>query len=503
MKKLNCKFRQISGRNLLTGFIMAVCISIFSCEDQNYLHDKYLKEGETIYLGVVDSVVSHPGDHRIKFEWLLSSDTRSTKTVIYWNERDTSVTVPLAQASGDSERWAEVLIDKLDENDYIFEFEMQDDNGNISKSIEVAGSVLGNLYVENIRTRTITEVSKLITKEVKIVWATVNSSELQYSVVEYTLTNGEKVSQRVENNETETLIPGLETGSVIQVYSVYLPENGIDTFNTKKEEYTVPKFEHEINKSKFVAAFTPGDNTTPHPGSSDQDYLLPITDFSVGTRSLAKIWDGGTANNTGGKTILHTTDQSSLGASAGFKFPHKFSFDIGVLSTLSRIHVWPRTDATAFTGHSPRFFEVWATDVPKKLADFGSKTDFETYYRTTYVVQKNPADYLSATNTSYVDLLTQANTNSANFVTPEPAPGIHNWQEDWVKLGDFEVGKPSQLSYGNKNNADVSAWAAGFDFPLQDTGKKYRYVRIIVKFPTWQNANCINLGEVTLYGDDL
>ena len=40
---------------------------------------------------------------------------------------------------------------------------------------------------------------------------------------------------------------------------------------------------------------------------------------------------------------------------------HHFTFDMGVLAELSRSYIWPRTDVAPFTGHSPRYFEIWAT----------------------------------------------------------------------------------------------------------------------------------------------
>jgi hypothetical protein len=201
-------------------------------------------------------------------------------------------------------------------------------------------------------------------------------------------------------------------------------------------------------------------------------------------------------------TILHTEDQSG-NAGAGFKFPHHFTFDIGIPATLSRLHIWCRVDNAAFTGHSPRFFELWATDAPKELKDFPSKDDFERYYRTTYVTQKKPDDYLSNTAPQYTDKVTQAQANSRNYVSSTPEPGIYNWQEDWVKLGDFEIEKPSASAYNTSNDADKALWSNGSDFNLIDVGTKVRYLRLVIKYPNWQNTNCINLGEITLYGDDI
>lgn len=504
MKRINFKNSLATGIKTIM-IIIPVCllIFVFSCENMNSLHEGYLNRGETIYIGAADSIKVHPGLNKIGFDWIINADPRISKAVIYWNKRENNVTVPVTRTN-EGPMWLSALISDIAEGEYVFEFEMQDNSGNISKSIEISGSVLGDIYVENLRNRGIKSLSKLVTGDMQITWEAVSATaaSLLYSVVQYNDTDGNEMKIEVGNDEEVTLLHGLETGNEIDIYTVHLPENGLETFESIKRKFTMPKFEREIAKSRFVAAFKPGDNTTPHPGGGDQDYLKPITDFGVGQRSLAKIWDGGSANNTNGSTILHTEDQSG-NATARFKFPHHFTFDIGVPALLSRLHIWCRTDNGAFTGHSPRFFELWATDAPKELEDFPTKDDFENYYRTTYVVQKDPGNYLSSGDPLYVDKVTQAAANSRNYVTPNPEPGIHNWQQDWVKLGDFEIGKPSGSNFNSSNDADKALWSGGSDFNLNDAGKKVRYLRLVIKYPNWQNTNCINLGEITLYGDDI
>lgn len=504
MKRINFKPSLEMGIKTVK-VIIPVCLMVlaFSCENMNSLHEKYLNRGETLYIGAADSIIVRSGLNKIGFEWKINADPRISKTVIYWNQRDTSVTIPVTRTS-EGTMWLSALLNNIAEGEYVFEFEIQDSNGNISKSMEIAGAVLGDIYVENLRGRGIKSLAKLTTGEMQISWEAVSATavSLLHSVVQYVNTEGQEVKIEVGNNEDITLLQGLETGNDIEIYAVHFPENGLELFHSWKRTFTMPKFEREIAKSRFVAAFKPGDNTTPHPGGGDQDYLKPITDFGVGQRSLAKIWDGGSANNTNGMTILHTEDQSG-NANARFKFPHHFTFDIGVQAVLSRLHIWCRTDNGAFTGHSPRFFELWATDAPKELEDFPSKDDFEKYYRTTYVVQKDPGNYLSANDPLYVDKITQAQANSRNYVADAPEPNIDNWQKDWVKLGDFEIGKPSASNFNTSNDADKAVWANGSDFVLIDAGKKVRYLRLVIKYPNWQNTNCINLGEITLYGDDI
>lgn len=486
-----------------------LAVILFSCDDMNSLHEKYLDRGIDIYIGAADSLSVQSGLHRIGFKWKINADPRIDKTVISWEEIKVgemvkrSVELPVNRTT-EGEMWLEHIINDLDEGEYIFKIQILDNVGNTSKVMQISGLVLGDIYIENLRNRNTKLISKLVTGDMQINWETAPSgSGLLYSVVEYVNSDGEIIKVEVPNDEDKTVLKGLETGDKVKVYAVYLPENGLENFHSIARLFTMPKFEREMSKARFVAAFKPGDNTTPHPGGGADDWMKPITDFSVGQRGLDKIWDGGARNNTNGSTILHTSDQTG-DANARFKFPHHFTFSIGAMANLSRINYQARVDNGSFTGHSPRFFEIWATDAPKELADFGGDQEaFEQYYRTTYVSQKNPANYLSGNDPLYVDKLSPADSRSLNFISPEPEPGIYNWQQDWVKLGDFEAGKPSGLPYNQRNDADNSMWNNGFAFSLNEVRIKVQYIRLVIKYPNWQNTNCINLGEITFYGDDI
>ncbi|MDR2776032.1 MAG: hypothetical protein LBC19_15120 [Tannerella sp.] len=494
MKYFSLKNSLVKGI-ISTVMILSVCI--FSCDDMNSIHEEYLKRGETLYIGGVnyDSVYVYSGDRKIKFEWKVSADPRITKTVIYWNNRDTSVVIPVNRTV-DNEFWMETLITDIAEGEYIFEFMMQDDNNHTSIAVEISGTVFGQVYLENLRNRGIKELSKLETGEMQIIWETVNNVTLQYSVLEYIDDNGQPKKVNVPNSDDKTLLDGLDTGDEVELYAAHLPENALETLNSFTRTLTMPKFERELAKSRFAAAFKPGDNTTPQPGDSDGAWANSWVEAD--NRDIRQLWDNNPKNDAvnGRRGILHTADQSGNWANARFKYPHKFTIDLGVLATLSRIHVWPRVDAGAFTGHSPRYFEIWATDVPKEISDFGSQAEYEQYYRTTYLEHKNPDNQVQTNPNG------DANHSGMEFIET-PATGIYNWQQDWVKLGDFEFAKPSGMNYNQSNDADKAVWANGADFTFQEINKKVQYIRLVIKYPNWQNTNCINLGEITLYGDDV
>ena len=486
--------------------IVSICLLFFaySCEDMNDIHEKYIKRGEGLYIGAADSIKVFSGLHKIGFEWQINADPRISKAVIYWNRRDTCVSIPVVRTS-ESEMRLTALLDNIAEGEYVFEFEMQDDNGNISKTVEISGAVLGDVYVENLRNRGVKELAKLVTGDMQITWEAVSATaaSLQYSVVEYVNAEGILEVIEVQNDEEVTLLHGLNTGDEVNIFTIHLPENGLETFESIKRKFFMPKFERLMDKLRFKDAFKPGDNTSPQPGDNINAWAnsWAIAD----NRDIRQIWDNNLRNDAVGgfRGILHTNDKSG-DANPVWQFPHQFTFEIGAEATLSRLIYHARVDNGSFTGHSPRFFEVWATDVPKTIADFENQAAFEKYYRTTYVTQKDPNNYV-ANNENYTDRLSrvEARCVTNKYVAASPEPGIYNWQQDWILLGDFEAQKPSGTNHGQRNDADNAVWAAGFEFNLNDVGKKVRYIRLVIKFPNWDTSNCINMGEVTFYGDDI
>ena len=71
MKKINY---------ILIAAVSALC----ACSDMNSLHDKYLADGETIYLARFDSVKIYPGKERVKVLYWLS-DPKVATTTAMWN----------------------------------------------------------------------------------------------------------------------------------------------------------------------------------------------------------------------------------------------------------------------------------------------------------------------------------------------------------------------------------------------------------------------------------
>lgn len=410
---------------LLQKFVFAIITFVFlfsnvSCEDVNSIHQKYYDEGEDIYTGVVDSLKAYVGFEKVRFEWELSADPRITNVVVYWNQRADSVVIDVLRKQSGRLLMTHDLI--TEEGNYIYEFITKDDFGHFSLPVESVVEVLGGFYVESLRSRGVTSIEKKIDGSMLIKWDAIASKEIQYVTIKYKV-NGKERSIRVENDKEETILDEVNTGDVINIITTYLPENAFEEFNSLPKEYIMPKLEREINKGNFSIVALAGDNIS----------------VQSNNRDLSRIWDGGLRD----PQILHTKVNDE-----NFKFPHFFTFDMGVLAEISRFRLWPRTDVGAFTGHSPRHFEIWGSD---KLH---SDMDDENYWMS------------------------------------------DKWMSDWKLIGNHEIIKPSD-SESQKNE-----WAAGWEYLVNENIERIRYIRIIVK-TNWGSDNCVNIGEITLWGDDL
>jgi len=408
-------------KKLIVLCAVATQLSMMSCDDMNSIHQEYYDFGEGIYTGAVDSLKGLSGYQKVRFDWEVDADPRISKTVIYWNQREDSVVVNVNRTQGGRMGFSYDL-ENLKEGTYTFEFITRDNQGHFSMPMEQVVEVFGEFYVQQLRNRGVASIAKQADGTMLIEWEPIASKTVQYVTVTYTV-EGVEHSVRVENADEQTVLAGLETGDIIRIRTTHLPENALGTLDALPREYTLPRLEREIDKGRFTSVVLAGDNTSVN-----------------GDRDLTRIWDG----KPGNPNILHTVENA-----AGFNFPHHFTFDMGVQAALSRFRLWPRTDAGAFTGHSPRYFEVWATDELKRPED-----------------------------------------DNAYWTSDE-------WKSDWKLIGDHEIIKPAVAG------DQAAEWSAGWEYPIGEEVGRVRYIRLVIKNSNWQGSNCVNLGEITLWGDDL
>ena len=209
-----------------------------ACQDVNYMHEEYLKRGEGIYTGVIDSLKAYPGNNRVKFTWQLNSDPRITKTVIYWNElQDSSVVTVNRTTSGLLQMETTMAIA---EASYVFKIATKDDEGHQSIYVEQTVEVLGAKYASKLRNRNI-ETVKLTGEQATLTWKKLENTALLYTTVkykDYTQPSKPEVKElQVANDVSKTILEHVKSGDTIEVVSTYRPTNSIDDFTASVTTY--------------------------------------------------------------------------------------------------------------------------------------------------------------------------------------------------------------------------------------------------------------------------
>lgn len=127
---------------------------------------------------------------------------------------------------------------------------------------------------------------------------------------------------------------------------------------------------------------------------------------------------------------------------AGNGFPHSFTFDMGQTVRLKRFMHWQRLGANiAYRIQNVKKFELWGSASPDVTDDFSG----------------------------------------------------------WVKLGDYELTKPSGLPWGEESPEDVAYATAGESFTIDPNAPPVRYIRYVVK-DSWDGAQAVvAIGEMTFF----
>lgn len=228
---INRFFKQCLGV-IISGSIL------FACTKMADSYDNFIANGEIYYPGKADSLKTYPGRNRIELSWLLVSDPKITKSVMYWNNKADSVVIPVTRSRGvDTIR---KLLTSIAEGTYTFEVYTYDDKGNRSVKVDAIANVYGNNYdisLVNRPLKTAVMSSKLDTA--KLVWYPTSLQHVGINI-RYKNTVGDSIFLFVPGESINTNLLKFKKGEAFIYRSLYKPEaNAIDTFYTKFESKTV------------------------------------------------------------------------------------------------------------------------------------------------------------------------------------------------------------------------------------------------------------------------
>ena len=203
-------------------------ISFYGCDKMDSSYEEYVKDGETIYVSKVDSLVIRPGKKRILLTWALGTDPKVKRAKIFWNNGADSIEKIIERVPGVNT--VEVMVDNLAEGAYTFDLYTFDVKGHKSVKVTGSGNVYGDTYQAAIRNRTFKDA--LITDNVAAInW--ISETQLAYTKLTYTDKFNVTRLITVPPNQNQTLIPNFKPRSGFTYSTQYIPEPlAIDTFYT-------------------------------------------------------------------------------------------------------------------------------------------------------------------------------------------------------------------------------------------------------------------------------
>jgi hypothetical protein len=330
--------------------LLAGLIFLCACEDMNDKHDKYLSEGETVYIGKVDSVKTFAGDGRILFRYWLS-DPRAKTLKIYWSNGKDSLIIPVAShAAKDSFETVIGSQRAITENHYTFRWIAWDDRGNSSVAFENNATVYGDRYRGRLTNKIVSSM-ETSGNSLTVNWAApTNTDDIGVEIV-YTdiagntvrrfIGNGEMRYEVLENNMAKNRykseLEDVDFSKGVRYRTLYLPEpTAIDTFYTEP----VP-IEIRIN----VAL---GKNAT---SSDDLNASFPASNAVDGAFVDASRWVSGAAGE------------------------HWLEIDLGDEYAIDGFRTWNGSSGQ-FNTPIPKFdFQIWSGGAWVNLVSVEGNTD--------------------------------------------------------------------------------------------------------------------------------
>lgn len=217
--------------------IIALCIG-FACSDMNDLHDKYLRDGEDIYIGKVDSVRLFPGNERLLVQYFIT-DPRAKELEVFWSSRAEKMTLDIP--AHQPEDVLEFMIDPITEGDHEFVFLTNDKEGNSSVRFEALQAVYGPLYQATLTNRPVQETT-VTDKTLSVLWGGSLSTEEVGVNVTYVTTAGQTKLVQLETGALKNAIVFEDVDLVksVQYQTLYMPSAvAIDTFATDMGRMTI------------------------------------------------------------------------------------------------------------------------------------------------------------------------------------------------------------------------------------------------------------------------
>lgn len=224
-------------KKILLCFSLLLFLGITACNKQDAHYKDFIKDGEIVYVGKIDSIIFHPGYNRVKLSWPIPSDPSVQSVKIFWNSRNDSSVINMHDSWRDEDTVFTILED-LQEGAYTFELFTYDKKNHSSVVSEVSGNVYGENYLSLLLQRQIQETS-MREDDFMVKWR-VGDDNLIGTEIKYKNKEGGERLVFTKSDENESLLIDWEPNSLIEYRSLYLPDSlAIDTFYTSYKEMKI------------------------------------------------------------------------------------------------------------------------------------------------------------------------------------------------------------------------------------------------------------------------
>lgn len=236
-------------KNIISWIIFIYILHfLVSCSGMNDVHDEYLRNGEILYVGRVDSVEIYPGNERFMLRYWIT-DPRSEVLKIYWSHKQDSAVIqipahnplePIDIIVGDAQK-------KVLEGQHTFQMIASNGKGIHSILFEKNGNVYGQNFASTLLPRGIRSANYnpySPNSTITIDWEiTISSREIGIELSYFNL-EGEQIVKDLSTDQvgTQTILDYVDITRDISYKTLYLPEtSAIDTFFTGIQKIVIPQ----------------------------------------------------------------------------------------------------------------------------------------------------------------------------------------------------------------------------------------------------------------------
>jgi|GEM_PF-3007680 len=213
--------------SIISGIFCVWAIFLTSCTKMDHYYKDYVIE--RTYVGKPDSIWVQPGDQRVRIGILTPKDAEAKDLVISWGTD--SMVVPIDH---NVERQF-ILVEDLEERDYVFNAYTIDRKGNRSLPIELSTTVYGDAFRNTMRERNLS-YSVVFPDSIAIIWteATLLPEALLGNEIEFTDNAGVKQNIFVPRTQMITMLHDADPDKAITLKSAYRPHaNAFEYFYTE------------------------------------------------------------------------------------------------------------------------------------------------------------------------------------------------------------------------------------------------------------------------------